>query len=426
MPWARACAPSSRLERGAIELDLVDAQLSLGRHNEVLAALTARVERDPLDERLAGQYLLALYRAGRQADALSHYERVRATLAEQLGIDPGADLSAIHQQVLAGKITPPQAPPAPAAAPVPRQLPPTPSTFTGRTEELAAIDEVMDHAAETGGTVIISAIGGTGGIGKTWLALHWAHRNVHRFPDGQLFVNLHGFDPSGKPTSPEDAIHGLLDALGVAPQSIPATFEAQTALYRSLLSDKRMLIVLDNAADPAQVVPLLPGSASCTVLATSRNRMINMVNAYGATPLLLDTLSEVDARALLTNRLGTARLDREPDAVAAILASCAGLPLALGIVAGRALEHPDFPLRELADELRDATGRLTSLDEDPVTGVRSMLSWSYAALTQAQARVFGLLGLAPGPDIGLAAATRLTGLSEQAPARSCAHWSGFP
>ena len=407
VPWAHSLRAELTLQRSAIELDLVDTQLSLGRHNDVLPALTVRVERNPLDERLAGQYLLALYRAGRQADALSHYERVRATLADQLGIDPGADLTAIHRQVLVGRVTPPQAP-APPTTPVPRQLPPAPSTFSGRGEELAAIDDAM----EPGGTVIISAIGGTGGIGKTWLALHWAHRNTHRFPDGQLFVNLRGFDPSGKPTAPEDAIHGLLDALGVDPPSIPATFEAQTALYRSLLSDKRMLVLLDNAADPAQVIPLLPGSASCTVITTSRNRMINLVNAHGAAPLVLDVLSETDARAALATRLGAARLDREPDAVADILASCAGLPLALGIVAGRALEHPGFPLRELADELRDATGRLTSLDDDPVTGVRAMLSWSYAALTAEQARVFGLLGLAPGPDISLAAAAGLTDLDE--------------
>jgi DNA-binding SARP family transcriptional activator len=409
VPWARSLRAALTLDRTAIELELVDTLLRLGRHNEVLPALTARVELDPLDERLAGQYLLALYRAGRQGDALRHYERVRVQLADELGIDPGPDLRAVHQQILSG-----QAAPTPAApvAPVPRQLPAAPSTFSGRGRELAAIDEAMDAAAEQGGTVIISAIGGTGGIGKTWLALHWAHRNAHRFPDGQLFVNLRGFDPTGEPVPPSDVVRGFLDALGVEVPSIPPTFEAQTALYRSLLTDKRLLVLLDNAADPAQVVPLLPGSATCTVLTTSRNRMINLVNAHGATPLVLDTLSETDARALLAARLGAERLDREPDAVAAILASCAGLPLALGIVAGRALEHPDFPLRDIAEELRDATGRLTSLEEDPVTGVRAMLSWSYAALTEEQARVFGLLGLAPGPDIGLAAAARLTNLTE--------------
>ena len=405
VPWARRLRAALALERTTVELELVDALLRLGRHNEVLPALTARVELDPLDERLAGQYLLALYRAGRQGDALHHYERVRQRLADELGIDPGPDLTAIHQRILNG-----HSGPAPAA-PVPRQLPAAPSTFTGRDRELAAIDAAMDSAAEPGGTVVISAIGGAGGIGKTWLALHWAHRNAHRFPDGQLFVNLRGFDPSGTPMTPEDAIHGFLDALGVETASIPPTFEARTALYRSLLAARRMLILLDNAADPAQVVPLLPGSATCTVLATSRNRLINLVTAHGATPLALDTLSEADARALLADRLGADRLDREPDAVAAILASCAGLPLALGIVAGRALEHPGFPLREIADELRDATGRLTSLDDDPATGVRAMLSWSYAALTEEQARVFGLLGLAPGPDISLDAAARLTGLS---------------
>ncbi|HEY2697056.1 MAG TPA: BTAD domain-containing putative transcriptional regulator [Pseudonocardiaceae bacterium] len=408
VPWARALRTALAQERTAVELDLVDAQLRHGKHGDVLPTLTTRVETNPLDERLAGQYLLALYRAGRQADALSHYEHVRATLAEELGIDPGPDLRAIHQQILTGEAGPVPATP---VAPVPRQLPAAPSSFSGRTRELDRLTAALDQA-EPGRTVIISAVGGTGGIGKTWLAVHWAHQHTNRFPDGQLFVNLRGFDPSGKPTSPQDAIRGFLDALGVESSAIPVAFDAQTALYRSLVASKRMLIVLDNAADTAQVVPLLPGSPLCTVVVTSRDRMIGLVNTHGAHPLPLDALPEPEARALLAGRLGTTRLDREPDAVDILITCCAGLPLALSIVASRALEHPGFPLAEFAAELQQATDRLAALDEEPTLSVRSVLSWSYAALTEEQATVFGLLGLAPGPDISLLAAANLADLTD--------------
>ncbi|HEY4457092.1 MAG TPA: BTAD domain-containing putative transcriptional regulator [Pseudonocardiaceae bacterium] len=408
VPWAHTLRAALTQERTAVELDLVDAQLGHGKHHEVLPTLAARVEQHPLDERLAGQYLLALYRAGRQADALRHYERVRATLAEELGIDPGPGLRAVHQHLLTGEAAPIPAAP---VAPVPRQLPASPSSFSGRGRELDRLTATLDQA-EPGRTVIISAVGGTGGIGKTWLAVHWAHQHTDRFPDGQLFVNLRGFDPSGKPTSPQDAIRGFLDALGVESSAIPVAFDAQTALYRSLVADQRMLIVLDNAADTAQVVPLLPGSPLCTVVVTSRDRMIGLVNAHGAQPLPLDALPENEARALLAGRLGTARLDREPDAVDALITCCAGLPLALSIVASRALEHPGFPLAELAAELQEATDRLAALDEEPTLSVRSVLSWSYAALTEEHATVFALLGLAPGPDISLPAAANLADLPE--------------
>ncbi|HEX4221558.1 MAG TPA: BTAD domain-containing putative transcriptional regulator [Pseudonocardiaceae bacterium] len=410
VPWAHGLRAAVEKERAAIELDHIDVELAHGRHSEVLAMLAVRVEQRPLDERLAGQYLLALYRAGRQAEALNHYESVRGRLVEELGIDPGRDLRDVHQRILVGEGGPEQAE-SPVTNPVPRQLPAAPRSFSGRSRDLGRLTTVMDRAAAPGGTVVISAIGGTGGIGKTWLTLHWAHQHSHRFPDGQLFVNLRGFDPSGEPTSPQDAIRGFLDALSVEPSTIPVSFDAQTALYRSLVSGKRMLILLDNAADTGQVVPLLPGSPSCTVLVTSRDRMIGLVNTHGAQPLSLDTLPEAEARALLANRLGPDRLDREPEAVDALIACCAGLPLALSIVAGRALEHPDFPLGELAAELQQATDRLAALDEDPVLSVRSVLSWSYAALTEEQATVFGLLGLAPGPDIGVTAVANLAGLS---------------
>ncbi|HEX3784635.1 MAG TPA: BTAD domain-containing putative transcriptional regulator [Pseudonocardiaceae bacterium] len=412
-PWLNSVRAVLDTERSSAELDRADHQLRLGRHNEILPTLATFAGKRPLDERVAGQLMLALYRAGRQADALNHYQRTRTQLADELGIDPSPALRDLHQQILTADPKLTTVAPEPAAtSPVPRQLPAAPRSFSGRMRELDSLTSVLDLEAMPNATVVISAIGGTGGIGKTWLALHWAHQNLDRFPDGQLFVNLRGFDPSGKPTAPSDAIRGFLDTLGVEPSAIPTALDAQTALYRSLIADKRMLIVLDNAADPTQVIPLLPGSPTCTVIVTSRDRLVNLVNAHGAQPLPLDALTETEARTLLASRLGAERLAREPEAVNDLITSCAGLPLALSIVAGRALEHPDFPLSELAEELHDTENRLATLDEDPSTSVSSVLSWSYAALTQEQARVFSLIGLAPGPDISLAAAANLTGRTE--------------
>ncbi|WP_244223926.1 NB-ARC domain-containing protein, partial [Amycolatopsis circi] len=289
----------------------------------------------------------------------------------------------------------------PTRPPVPRQLPCPPRLFTGRTVELVQLDRHLDLA----GTV---AIGGTGGIGKTWLALHWAHQRLSRFPDGQLHVDLHGFDPTGQPTSAAEAIRGFLDALGVAPSAIPVDLEAQIGLYRSLLAGKRMLLVLDNARDIEQVTPLLPGTPTCTVLITSRRHLVGLAALYGVQLLNLDVLPDSDARELLTGHLGPDRLATEPGTVADLLTMCAGLPLAVRIVAARAQHHPTFPLAVLAEELRDASARLDGLDAGGLrVNLRAVLSWSVRALSPQATRLFGLLGIAPGPDISLAAAEAL-------------------
>jgi predicted ATPase len=257
--------------------------------------------------------------------------------------------------------------------------------------------------------MLISAIRGAGGIGKTWLALHWAHRRLSRFPDGQLFVDLRGFSPDSEPMPSGVAVQGFLDALGVAPGRIPVDPQAQAGLFRSLVAQKRMLIVLDNAADVQQVVPLLPGADSCTVVVTSRRTLTGLITRHGAHHLTLDTLSGDEARALLARRLGTARVAAEPEAVDELVGLCGGFPLALGIIAGRAHTHPRVPLAEFAAELRDlGLGALE--DDEPTTSLPAVLSWSYSALTTQQQVVFGLLGIAPGPDIGLPAAASLTGL----------------
>ncbi|MGW5051892.1 ATP-binding protein [Actinokineospora sp. NPDC004072] len=289
----------------------------------------------------------------------------------------------------------------PAERPVPRQLPAAPAGFVGRDAELAELDRAA-------GAVVISALAGAGGIGKTWLALHWAHRNAERFPDGQLFVDLRGFAPGADPMPAAEAVRGFLDALGVDPRRLPPDPHAQVGLYRSLTAGKRLLVVLDNAASAEQVVPLLPGTPRATVLVTSRRRLTGLVAAHGALPVLLDALPDGDARRLLTARIGRERVDAEPAAAADLLAGCGGFPLALAVASGRARVHPRLPLAALAADLRRDGG----FDgDDPATSLTAVLSWSHRGLTAEQRRVFGLLGVAPGRDIGLPAAAALTGIA---------------
>lgn len=295
---------------------------------------------------------------------------------------------------------------------VPRQLPAAPRLFTGRARELAELTGLLKMRGDAGGAVVISAIGGAGGIGKTALALHWAHHNTQRFPDGQLYVNLRGFDPAAPPMPPEVAMRGFLDALGVDTGTISADLDAQAALYRSLVVGKHILVVLDNARDTAQVTPLLPGTASCTVLVTSRHQLSGLITTHYARPLALDVLDEDEAWALLTCHLGQGRVAAEPEAVAVLVDHCAGLPLALGIVAARALAHPTFPLAVLAEELRDAADRLDLLNAGELSAnLRGVFSCSYQALAPQTAYTSTLLGLAPGPDISLPAIASLIGES---------------
>jgi tetratricopeptide (TPR) repeat protein len=297
---------------------------------------------------------------------------------------------------------------------VPRHLPATVADFTGRAAELQALTRMLDQAGGgTAGTVVISAIGGTAGVGKTALALHWAHQVATRFPDGQLYVNLHGFDPSGNPTAPTESIRGLLDALGVPPDRIAASPEAQAGLYRSLLADRRMLIVLDNARDEQQVRPLLPASPGTLVLVTSRSQLSGLGAADGARLISLDVLSHAEAVQLLAARLGTARAAAQPAAVGRIVGVCACLPLALAVAAARAAARPTFPLAALAAELADSARRLDALDAgDPGSSVRAVFSWSVRQLTSEAVRMFGLLGIHPGPDICVPAAASLAGRGE--------------
>ncbi|WP_433301582.1 ATP-binding protein [Actinoplanes sp. CA-030573] len=302
---------------------------------------------------------------------------------------------------------PPPTQPAPTRPPA--QLPPEMFPFTGRAEELARLDALLAMSGDRPTVAVISALSGMAGIGKTSLAVHWARRVSGHFPDGQLYVNLRGFDPYGRVMDPADAVRGFLDALGVAPDRIPAGADAQAARYRSLLAGKRVLVLLDNARDAEQVRALLPGSPSALVLVTSRNQLTGLLATDGAHPLQLGVLSPEESRDLLNERLGDDRVAAEPGAVPEIVAACAGLPLALSIAAARARQS-GFPLAALAADLNAAGHRLNALDAgDPLSDVRAIFSWSYATLTPPAARLFRLLGVHPGADLSVPAAAALAG-----------------
>jgi tetratricopeptide (TPR) repeat protein len=362
----------------------------------------------------------ALYAAGRPADALDQYLKTRQRLVDDLGCDPGTELQALYQAILRGDLNP-TPPPAgvrtATAIAVPVQLPAAVAGFAGRTEQLARLDALFAGTAVAPTAVVISTVSGTPGVGKTALAVHWAHRVADWFPDGQLYVNLRGFDPAGPPMPSAQAVRGFLDALGVPPERIPADPDAQAALYRSLLAGKRILVVLDNARDADQVRPLLPGSPTALALVTSRNPLTPLVATDGATPLTLDVLPPDEARELLAHRLGTNRVTAEPDAADQIITACARLPLALAIAAARA-QQAGYPLATLAAQLGEAGERLDALDAgDARTNVRAVFSLSYTALTPSAARLFRLLGPYPGPDISAAVAASLAGQARSETAR---------
>jgi tetratricopeptide (TPR) repeat protein len=307
---------------------------------------------------------------------------------------------------------------------VPRQLPAAVAGFAGRRDELAALMSLLERPP-SGGTVVISAVDGAAGIGKTSLALCWAHRVADRFPDGQLYVNLRGFDPAGSPVTPAEAVRGFLDAFEVPAGRIPLGVDAQASLYRSILAGRRVLVVLDNARDAAQVRPLLPGSPRCVVVVTSRTRLTGLI-AEGARSLTVDLLSVDEARELLVHRLGASRVAAEQGPVLEIIIRCARLPLALSVVAARAAMHPGFPLAVLATELRQARGGLQAFSGGEVSvDVRAVFSWSYQRLGAVAARVFRLLGLHPGPDISAAAAASLAGLDIAQTRQALAELAGY-
>ncbi|CAL9673302.1 Regulatory protein AfsR [Actinosynnema sp. ALI-1.44] len=390
-------------ERLAVLERRIEADLAAGRAGELVAELRSLVRAHPLRERFRGQLMLALYRSGRQAEALAAYREARAATIAELGVEPGPELRELHEHMLAASpdLT------APTALAVPRMLPATSPHFVGRVAELAE----LTRASAAGGVVVIS---GTAGVGKTTLAVHWANQVADRFPDGRLHINLRGFDPSGEPVSPAEAVRTSLDAFEVPPSKVPTSAEGQLALLREILAQRRALLVLDNARDADQVRPLLPAGAHCFAVVTSRHALPGL----DARTLSLDLLDPVDARALLARRLGA---DRLADGTDELVERCAGLPLALSIVAARAAVHPQFSLRDIADQLAVEADRLDFLDAgEPDVSMRDVFSWSYRHLTPAAARLFRLLGRHKGVTISVPAAAALAGVPEPAAAESVA------
>ncbi|MER5941329.1 BTAD domain-containing putative transcriptional regulator [Streptomyces sp. NPDC001928] len=382
-----------------------EVQLRRARHSEILPRLRELAAAHPLDERLAGQLLTALYRCGLPAEALLHYDAVRKRLAEDLGVDPSQELQALHQLIVTNDPT--LAAPTPRRSGVPAELPHDAAGFAGRTDELARLHALLDSGPAN--TVVISAIGGAAGIGKTALAVRWAHQARSRFPDGQLYVNLHGFDHDRPPLASGEALELLLRSLGLEASEIPPTDEAQARVYRSLLAGRRLLVLLDNAASAEQVRPLLPGSASCCVVVTSRNRLGDLVAHDGAHALPLDLLLPAEARALLGEALGKDRLSAEPpEVVEDLIRLCGSLPLALRVAAARLAGDPGLRLADLVAEMSEGD-RLQALAPDDTgnSPLRTAFSASYRVLSPGAQRLFRLLGLFPGAEFTVEVAAAL-------------------
>lgn len=426
-------------ERGAL-------MLARGEPAAAVPELSALVAEHPLRERARGLLMIALYRCGRQAEALRVFQDVRTRLAEDLGIDPGTELTRIHQRVLAmdpaldgpavmppaesagparpadgtapatGYGPPPAAaPPGAEPAPCPAQLPPEPAGFVGRAAALDNLRELLPGAPPRRGrgprASPVALITGTAGVGKSALAIRFARRATPFFPDGQLYVNLRGFDPAGAPMPPGTALQWFFEALGVPAVNVPPALEARSGLLRTLLDGKRMLLLLDNAHDADQVRPLLPGSPGCMVLVTSRSQLTGLI-VEGARPVPLDVLDGREAAELVTSRLGAERVAGESAAVSEIVEHSAGLPLALSVTCARAEARPALKLTHLAAELADARGRLDALSTGEVTtDLRAVFSWSADKLSDQAARMFRLLGLHHGPDISAAAAASLAAIT---------------
>jgi DNA-binding SARP family transcriptional activator len=395
----------------------IDLDLELGRPAKVIAELRELISRDPTRESLWCRLIVALHRAGRRAEALGAYDQARATLSEELGIDPSHELQRLQRVVLQDAQPAPDDPSAPAAAPVtvtdsrpPRQLPHDVAHFRGRAAELAELDALLPAGDAAGGQpTTIVAIDGAPGTGKTTLAVHWAHQIAGRYPDAHLYLNLNGYGV-GQPLTPAAAAATLLRGLSVPSERIPESGEERAALLRTALAGRRVLLMLDNARGADQVRALVPG-ADCLVLVTSRSQLRGLSIRDGAHRVTLHRLPVDESFSLLSATVSAERLAAEPQAAARLVELCDGLPLALAIVAERA--HRAGTLAEVVDALHDEKARLDNLgagDGDPHTDLRAALSWSYRALSPDAAAMFDKLGLHPANDIGLESAAALAGL----------------
>ncbi|MFF7229888.1 DNA-binding SARP family transcriptional activator [Streptomyces sp. 2333.5] len=418
-PLAGLAGPYAETQRTRLDewrLSLTEARLELilesGRHADVVSELTALTAAHPLRERLRELLMLALYRSGRQAEALAVYADTRRLLADELGVDPCASLSDLHQRILRADIEL-DAPPVTSDGPGstdqvivrPQQLPATVADFTGRTTFVSELGAQL--ATAEGSVMAVSALTGIGGVGKTTLAVHVAHAAREHFPDGQLYVDLQGAGHT--PSEPEAVLGSFLRALGTADSAIPDGLEERSALYRSTLAGRRVLALLDNARDAAQIRPLLPGAEGCAALVTSRARMIDLAGAY---LIDVDVMSPEEALNLFTRIVGEERVDSERQAAMAVVGACGFLPLAIRIAASRLAARRTWTVSTLARKLADERRRLDELRAGDLA-VTATFELGYGQLEPHQARAFRLLGLADGPDISLAAAAALLDMDSE-------------
>jgi len=395
----------------------IDAELHLGRHAEVIAGLRQLVDGYPLRERPHALLMLALYRDGRLAEALDAYRHARQIVKDELGVEPTAQLRGLQQRILTAdpaldvRRPAPGEPAPPGTRPVPRQLPSPPPHFVGRSDELRELTRLLTGGLRSGVTKI-GAIRGTAGVGKTALAVYWAYRVAEHFPDGQLFLNLNGYGPAGSPVTSLDAASRLLEALHVPLAKMPSSLDSRIGLYRSLISERRILVVLDNAKDADQVRPLLPSGARCFVLVTSRSPMTGLVALDGASLLNLRVFTDTEARQMIARRLGTKATSDDSVAAGQLIDACARLPLALTVAAALIATRPEQTLAAAVSYLTSAGDRLDALTTgEESSDLRSVFRWSYQALTPLAARLFRFLAEHPGPDISESAAASLAGIS---------------
>jgi DNA-binding SARP family transcriptional activator len=426
-------------EYATVAAEAADAALACAQPLRILPLLRQVASDEPLNESLQSRLMLLLAATGQQALALSHYQAIRVRLSDELGVDPGTEMCTAHGKVLrqelpaaatgnraelgsatgSVRVSDPQAariclPPGVLSPLVPpAQLPADLPTFAGREAELRQVSRMLSPDSESP-LVAICAIDGMAGIGKTTFAIHWAHRVAEHFEDGQLYLNLHGFDSSASPMPPADALGTLLCSLGLPARYIPHDLDARAGMYRSVLAGKHVLIVLDNARDVEQIRPLLPGSPVCLVIATSRTPLAGLAMTEGVRLLTLELPSRLTARETLERRLGVDRIAAEPEAVEEIIQVCGRLPLALATVAARATAHPGFTLASIATDLRRTRGGLDAFGTAGVAAdVRTAFSWSYRHLTPQACRLFRLLSLQPAADITVAASASLLGAAPE-------------
>ncbi|WP_344494705.1 transcriptional regulator [Streptomyces enissocaesilis] len=443
-PWLdREVVPRLNEECLSALMCRIDLEMAAGRHHELIPELRELTTAHPLHEASWQRLILALHRCGRRAGALEAYQQVLAILRDELALDPSDELRELHRSILDGGATPSTAdgageqepvagtivhpavdPPVQSPSIRPQQLPPGIPCFTGRTRELATLDGLLpaEHGQSAQRTAIV-VVDGAAGAGKTTLAVHWAHRVRDRFPDGQLYADLRGYGTDA-PVEPTAVLEMFLQALGVPAQQIPPELDGRSALLRSTLAGRRVLVLLDNARDSAQVRPLLPGS-HCLVLVTSRNQLRGLAVRQGAYRVCLNWLSVEESVTLLAGVLGEDRIAAEPDAAVQLAGLCAHMPLALALAAerihhlsgqgnrtGSEAGHSVLPLHDLVAELAVERDRLDLLSagDDETSAVRGVFSWSYDALDTAAAGAFRVLGLHSGPDISTEAAAVLIGV----------------